>query len=47
VEVPHAVAEWIAEVVEFFASIDAFVYTPPESLEQKQYEKKSLHHQPC
>jgi len=35
VEVPHAVAEWIAEVVAFFASIDAFVYTPPESPEQK------------
>jgi hypothetical protein len=47
VEVPHAVAEWIAEVVAFLASINAFVHTPPETLEQKQYGKRNLRFLPC
>jgi hypothetical protein len=33
VEIPHAVAEKLAEVVAFLTSVDTFVHAPPESLE--------------
>jgi hypothetical protein len=46
VEVPHAVAEWIVEVVAFLASIDTFIHAPPKPLEQKQYGKRNLHFLP-
>jgi hypothetical protein len=47
VGVPHAVAEWIAEVVAFLASVHAFVHALLEFLEQKQREKGNPHFLPC